>query len=73
MFLTSLLLIGNVYIADSGNHRIRKLTVSTSIITTVAGSSTSGDFGGDDASASSAFLNSPEAVAVDASGNIYLN
>ncbi len=62
-------IIGNVYIADSNNHRIRKVTVSTGIITTIAGGSTNG-YGGDDGAATSAAFNFPEGVAVDASGTI---
>ena len=61
--------IGNVYIADSNNNRIRKVTVSTGIITTIAGSSTSGSYSGDNGAATSATLNIPK-VALDASGRI---
>ena len=62
--------IGNVYIDDQGNNLIRKVTVSTGIITTIAGSSTSDGFSGDNGAATSATLNTPEGVAVDASGRI---
>ena len=62
--------IGNVYIADTDNNRIRKVTVSTGIITTIAGSSTSGSYSGDTGAATSATLNYPRGVAVDASGRI---
>ena len=62
--------IDNVYIADYSNHRIRKVTVSTGIITTIAGSSTSGSYSGDNGAATSATLNRPWGVAVDASGRI---
>ena len=62
--------IGNVYIADYLNNRIRKVTVSTGIITTIAGSSTSGSFSGDNGAATSATLYLPEGVAVDTSGRI---
>ena len=61
--------LGNVYIGDRFNHRIRKVTVSTGIITTVAGSSTSGSYSGDNGPATSAALNSPHGVSLDASGN----
>ena len=57
-----------MYIADTNNHRIRKITVSTGTISTIAGSSTSGGYGGDGGDASSAILNSPYGVAVDSSG-----
>ena len=62
--------IGNVYIADYSNNRIRKVTVSTGIISTIAGSSTSGSYSGDNGAATSATLFAPTGVAVDASGRI---
>jgi sugar lactone lactonase YvrE len=62
---------GNIYIADSGNNRIRKVTASTGVITTVAGNGTAG-YSGDSGAATSGELNSPFGVAVDASGNIYI-
>lgn len=55
-------------IADYSNQRIRKIIVSTGIITTIAGSSTSGSYSGDNGAATSAKLNSPIAVGLDASG-----
>jgi uncharacterized protein (TIGR03437 family) len=66
---------GNVYIADSGNHVIRKLTPSsgsTYTISTVAGTGSTPGFGGDGGPATSAFLNNPRGVAVDAAGNLYI-
>ena len=62
--------LGNIYIADYGNHRIRK--VSAGIITTIAGSSTSGGYIGDNGSATSARLNLPYGVALDSAGNYSL-
>ncbi len=62
---------GNLYIADSGNNRIRKVSASSGMITTVAGSGTAG-FSGDGASASAAALNVPSGLAVDTSGNLYI-
>jgi N-acetylneuraminic acid mutarotase len=62
---------GNIYIVDSGNNRIRKVTASTGIITTVAGNGTAG-YSGDSGAGTSAELNSPFGVAVDASGNLYI-
>jgi sugar lactone lactonase YvrE len=61
---------GNVYIAEAGNHRIRKVD-STGTITTIAGNGTPG-YGGDGGPATSANLNSPSGVAVDLAGNIYI-
>ncbi len=57
-----------MYIADSSNHRIRKVTVSTGIIITFAGTGT-GSFSGDGGAAISAGLNCPNGVAIDSSGN----
>ena len=62
--------LGNVYIADQSNHRIRKVTISTGIISTIAGSSTSGSYSGDGKPATSATLNNPFGVALDSSGII---
>jgi trimeric autotransporter adhesin len=62
---------GNVYIADTGNNRIRMVTASTGDISTVAGNGTNG-FSGDSGAATSAELSSPQGVAVDSSGNIYI-
>jgi sugar lactone lactonase YvrE len=61
---------GNLYLAEYGNHRIRKIITPTGIITTVAGS-TAG-FSGDNGVATAAKLNQPSGVAVDAAGNIYI-
>ena len=61
--------IGNVYIADLTNNRIRKVTVSTGIISTIAGTGT-GSYSGDNGAATSATLCGPHEVAVDASGRI---
>ncbi len=60
---------GNVYIADAGNSRIRKVTGTT--INTIAGSATMG-FSGDAGTATSAQLSQPLAVVVDGSGNLYI-
>ena len=61
--------LGNVYIADYTNNRIRKVTVSTGIITTIVGSSTIGSFSGDNGPATSAALYYPQGVALDSAGN----
>ncbi len=60
---------GNLYIADTSNNRIRK--VANGVITTVAGNGIQG-FGGDNGPATSAELNEPWGVAVDAAGNLYI-
>jgi len=62
---------GNVYIADSHNHRIREVAATTGIITTIAGSGTHG-FAGDGAAATAAQLYDPMGVAVDKSFNVYI-
>ncbi len=56
-----------MYIADSFNHCIRKVTVLTGIITTFAGTGTQ-SFGGDNGAATSATLNTPTDVALDSAG-----
>jgi sugar lactone lactonase YvrE len=63
---------GNLYIADAGNERIRKVTVSTGVITTVAGNGTCCAFSGDGGPATSAVLASPLGIAVDSMGNIFI-
>ncbi|MEI6569779.1 MAG: cadherin-like beta sandwich domain-containing protein, partial [Verrucomicrobiota bacterium] len=59
---------GNVYVADEGNHCIRKVTAE-GVVTTLAGSTTSGYVDGTGAAAR--FYN-PKGVALDASGNLYV-
>jgi alpha-tubulin suppressor-like RCC1 family protein/sugar lactone lactonase YvrE len=61
---------GNVYIADTYNHRIRKVTTGN-IISTLAGNGVAG-FGGDRFAATAAQLSSPSGVAVDSSGNVFI-
>ncbi len=61
----------NIYIVDAGNQRIRKVSASTGIISTIAGNGTKA-YGGDGSTATSANLNNPSGVAVDDSGNIYI-
>jgi sugar lactone lactonase YvrE len=60
----------NLYIADTHNHRIRKLNLTTGTLTTIAGATPG--FSSDKASATSAQLNLPTALALDASNNLYL-
>ncbi|MEQ2354384.1 Ig-like domain-containing protein [Pseudoalteromonas piscicida] len=59
---------GNVYVADYGNHVIRKITPE-GVVTTLAGS---GSAGSDDGTGSAASFNFPKAVTLDSSGNVYV-
>ncbi len=59
--------LGNLYIAEYSNHRIRKVLASTSVISTIAGTGT-GSFSGDNGQATSATLYEPIGVTVDTSG-----
>jgi uncharacterized protein (TIGR03437 family) len=61
---------GNLYVADSKNHRVRKITPE-GIVTTVAGNALPG-FSGDNGRATAAELNSPSDVAVDFNGNLFI-
>jgi len=61
---------GNLFFADSYNNRIRKIDTN-GIVTTVAGTNTSG-FAGDGGTAVVAKLNNPTSVALDAAGNLYV-
>ena len=61
---------GNIYVADKGNDRIRRIDPS-GIISTVAGNGTP-EFSGDGGPATSASLRSPMNIAVDARGNLYI-
>ena len=62
---------GNLYIARFGNSRVRKVTASTGMITTVAGNGAHG-YSGDGGPATSAQLGFPGGMAVDGSGNLYI-
>lgn len=62
---------GVMYIADSKNHVIRKVVLSTSKITTFAGTGTAGVLG-DGGLATSAFLNHPVGIALDSAGALYI-
>jgi sugar lactone lactonase YvrE len=65
-------LMGNLFIADSRNNRVRKIDANTNIITTVAGNGIAG-FDGDNGLAISASLDEPVGVAVDQSGNLLIS
>jgi hypothetical protein len=62
---------GNIFIADTGNNRIRKINGTTGIITTVAGNGQSGNTG-DNGPAVNAKLSFPHGVATDKSGNLFI-
>ena len=62
--------LGNLVIADTGNHRIR--TVANGTISTIAGNGVAG-FSGDGGPATSANLRSPRGVVIDAGGNLYFS
>jgi len=62
--------LGNLYIADQNNHKIRIITTD-GLINTLAGTGSS-DFSGDDGSASAAALSYPCGLAFDSNGNLYV-
>ena len=62
---------GNLFIADTGNNRIRKVDIQTGIITTLAGTGTGGYFG-DAEPAVKARMDHPRAVSGNGSGNFYI-
>lgn len=61
----------NIYIVESIHNTVRKIDSASGIITTVAGIGTS-DYSGDGGQATNAQLSSPEGVAVDSNGNLYI-
>ncbi len=62
----------NIYIADSTNNVIRKVTASTGIITTIAGASIIAGSGGDGGPATAASFSTPEDVEVSAAGDVFI-
>ncbi len=63
--------VGNIFIADTGNERIRKVSAGTGVIMPLAGNGTFG-FSGDGGPATSAMLAQPNDVFGDASGNLFI-
>jgi uncharacterized protein (TIGR03437 family) len=63
---------GNLLIADTSNELIRKLNLSTAIISTLAGQGNNPGFGGDGGLASRAQFSNPSGLAFDAAGNLYI-
>ncbi len=61
---------GNIYIGDASNHRVRKVTASTSTITTLAGTGIAG-YSGDGGQATAAQLRLPSGINLDGSLNVY--
>ncbi len=62
---------GNVFVADTANHRVRRIDANTGIVTTVAGTGQPG-FGLDGSLAVNEPLNAPHGVVADRSGNLYI-
>ena len=63
--------IGNIYIDEVNDGRIRKIDIATGIITTYAGNGTMG-YGGDGGPATSAMLYAPQDICLDKKGNLYI-
>lgn len=61
---------GNIYISDTNNYRVRKVTASTGVISTVAGTGTGG-YSGNGGAATSAKISQPMGLALDAASNVY--
>jgi sugar lactone lactonase YvrE len=62
---------GNIYIADANNHRIRKIDMTTGIITTIAGDGVAG-YSGENVTATTAKLFGPNDICFDKFGNMYI-
>ena len=63
---------GNVYVADSNNHRVRRIASATGVIATVAGNGIEA-FAGDNGPATAASIDSPNGLALDSSGNLTIS
>src|SRR5213075_1455532 len=62
---------GNLYVAERGANRVRRVDAASGTISTVAGNGGKG-FSGDNGAATAAVLDSPSAVAFDADGNLVI-
>jgi hypothetical protein len=63
--------LGNIYIADCGNYRVRKVDVNTGIISTVVGIGVSG-YNGEGMQATTAMITQPNDICFDRHGNLYI-
>jgi sugar lactone lactonase YvrE len=63
---------GNVFIAETGNHRVRRIDAQTRAVTTVAGTGVAA-FDGDGQLGTAASLDSPSGLAVDSFGNLFIS
>ena len=61
----------NLFVADSSNHTIRKIVISSGVVTTLAG--TAGTSGSADGTGASARFNSPIGLTIDNAGNLYVS
>jgi sugar lactone lactonase YvrE len=64
--------LGNIFIADAGNLRVRRIDASSGVITTFAGTGVSGTTG-DGGAATSATFKGPACLAVDAAGDVFIS
>src|SRR5262249_1103648 len=62
---------GDIYLSDSGNNRVRKVTAATGVVTTIAGTGAAGG-GGNGGPATAAQLNGPRGLALGTSGDLYV-
>ena len=62
---------GNLYVADTNNHRIRRIAATTAVVTTIAGNGMEA-FAGDNGLATAASIDSPNGLAIDPAGNLYI-
>ena len=61
----------NLFVADSGNHTVRKIVIATGVVTTLAG--TAGASGSADGTGAAARFNQPVGLTIDNAGNLYLS